>query len=185
VNATVRRRPGFIIGCATVAGIGTIAAAERSPDGDHEEIVVNPSRIQQRMEDLPVPVIGVSRDEIDRSSLDSIGKVLQQMPMVTGSPVHTSVENAGDGSVRIDLHGLGAARSLVLVNGCRTTDAALYQDLHFAYSSDAGPDVSLAILNLTNSDPPRVQTGPGPNTDAATYPLLGRTHFVSLGFRIA
>jgi outer membrane cobalamin receptor len=101
-------------------GTGALAAAdEPAADAGLEEIVVTGSRIQQRLEDAPVAIIVVSREDIDRASQDAIGKVLQQLPANTGFSSNTNVNNGGDGSTRINLRGLGAERTLILVNGRR------------------------------------------------------------------
>jgi outer membrane receptor protein involved in Fe transport len=101
-------------------GAGALAAAdEPAADENLEEIIVTGSRIQQRLEDAPVAVIVVSREDIERASQDSIGKVLQQLPANTGFSSNTNVNNGGDGSTRINLRGLGAERTLILVNGRR------------------------------------------------------------------
>jgi len=101
-------------------GAGTLMAAdEPTADDNLEEIIVTGSRIQQRLEDAPVAVIVVSREDIDRASQDAIGKVLQQLPMNTGFSQNTNMNNGGDGTTRINLRGLGSERTLVLVNGRR------------------------------------------------------------------
>jgi iron complex outermembrane recepter protein len=99
---------------------GSLEAADTPTSGqDLEEIIVTGSRIQQRLEDAPVPVIVISRDDIERASQDAIGKVLQQIPINTGFAQNTNVNNGGDGTTRVNLRGLGAERTLVLVNGRR------------------------------------------------------------------
>jgi len=135
---------------------------------DLEEIVVTGSRIQQRLEDAPVAVVVLSRDDIDRVSEDSIGKVLQQLPANTGSPVNTSVNNGGEGSVRIDLRGLGPARSLVLVNGRR-----------FVYGG-VGGDTSADLNMIPSSMLERVEVmGVGSSTVYGSDAIGGVVNFIT------
>ncbi len=105
-----------------------------------EEIVVTGSRIQQRLEDVPRPVVILNREDIERSAQDSIGKVLQQLPGNTGSPQNTNVNNGGDGSTRVDLRGLGAERTLVLVNGRRFVYGGL--------GGDSSVDLNMIPLSM-------------------------------------
>ncbi len=70
-------------------------------------------------------------------------------------------------------------------SGCRTIDDRWYQDLRLQYRFVVGPTLTFAISNLGNEDPPRVNfDSSGANTDSAAYPLLGRTYFLQLSYRI-
>ena len=82
------------------------------------------------------PVTVLDRRDIERGGKDSIGKVLQSLPMTTGSPLNTNVNApgseprgggwaAGDGSVRIRLHDLP---TVVLLNGRRLPNSGLGAD---------------------------------------------------------
>jgi outer membrane receptor protein involved in Fe transport len=68
--------------------------------------------------------------------------------------------------------------------GCRTIEDGWYQDLQIGYHFEPGPTLTFTVSNLTGEDPPRVNFDAAANTDPATYPLLGRTYFVSLSYRI-
>ena len=48
---------------------------------------------------------------------------------MSGSPIGTTTNNGGNGSVTIDLRGIGAGRTLNLVNGRRTVDGGDYQTI--------------------------------------------------------
>ena len=82
------------------------------------------------------PVTVLDRRDIERGGTDSIGNVLQSLPMTTGSPLNTNVNApgseprgggwaAGDGSVRILLHDLP---TVVLLNGRRLPNSGLGAD---------------------------------------------------------
>lgn len=83
-----------------------------------EEVVVTGSRIAHSPTDGPQPLTIVSRQDIDASGLLSVGDLIQRLPM-QGSGVNRTYNNGGDGAVRVELRALGAARTLVLVNGKR------------------------------------------------------------------
>jgi outer membrane receptor protein involved in Fe transport len=149
-------------------GAPVAAAQDDRADASLEEIIVTGSRIQQRLEDAPVAVVVLSREDIDRASQDAIGKVLQQLPANTGSPVNTNVNNGGDGSVRVDLRGLGAARSLVLMNGRR-----------FVYGG-VGGDTSVDLNMIPTSMLERVEVmGVGSSTVYGSDAIGGVVNFIT------
>ena len=83
-----------------------------------EAITVTGSRIKSDELLTPAPVIVLTRDEIKVRGLASIGDVLQTLT-VQSNAINTQANNGGDGSTRISLRGLGAHRTLVLLNGRR------------------------------------------------------------------
>jgi len=102
---------------------------EKVEETDHEEefvyeleaITVTGSRIKSEEDLTPAPVIVMSRDEIKVRGLASIGDVLQTLT-VQSNAINTQANNGGDGSTRISLRGLGAHRTLVLLNGRRARE---------------------------------------------------------------
>ena len=83
-----------------------------------DAITVTGSRIKGDELLTPAPVIVLTRDEIKVRGLASIGDVLQTLT-VQSNAINTQANNGGDGSTRISLRGLGAHRTLVLLNGRR------------------------------------------------------------------
>jgi outer membrane receptor protein involved in Fe transport len=94
-----------------------------------EEIVVTGSRIRRADIDSPSPVTVITRQEIENKGITDVGYLLQRMPSMSGSPIGTTTNNGGNGSVQIDLRGLGPIRTLTLVNGKRTVDGGDYQTI--------------------------------------------------------
>lgn len=131
---------GLLLACGAQPAPAADPAARDPGTGELEEITVTGSRIQQRLEDAPRPVVILNRDDIDRAAQDSIGKVLQQLPANTGSPQNTNVNNGGDGATRVDLRGLGSERTLVLVNGRRFVYGGL--------GGDASVDLNMIPLSM-------------------------------------
>jgi iron complex outermembrane recepter protein len=110
-------RLALVTGAVTTA---TASAQESEPDAGEsiEEIVVTGSRIKRRDFTSPSPLATVGRDAIDFSAQPSLESVLNQMPQVVPDFSRTS-NNPGDGTARINLRGVGAGRTLVLLNGRR------------------------------------------------------------------
>jgi outer membrane receptor protein involved in Fe transport len=94
-----------------------------------EEIVVTGSRIRRADIDSPSPVTVITRQEIENKGITDVGYLLQRMPSMSGSPIGTTTNNGGNGSVQVDLRGLGPIRTLTLVNGKRTVDGGDYQTI--------------------------------------------------------
>src|SRR5215472_3624573 len=99
------------------------AAEPTAPKGKRageEEIVVTGSRVRRKDLTTPAPITVINKEQVEASGKVSIGDFLQTLPE-QGNAVNTSVNNgnAGDGSTRVSLRSLGAARTLVLLNGRR------------------------------------------------------------------
>src|SRR5262249_48315550 len=83
-----------------------------------EEIVVTGSRIRRKDLSTPAPITVINREQIAASGRVSIGDFLQSLPS-QGNAVNTAINNGGDGSTQVNLRGLGAQETLVLLNGRR------------------------------------------------------------------
>ena len=95
--------------------------AQDSVDDDVEEIIVTGSKIKRSNLDSSKPLEIISEDAIERTGLNNLGDVLQNITSSDGSgirPVSTST-NGGIGANEISLRNLGAGRTLVLVDGRR------------------------------------------------------------------
>jgi len=94
-----------------------------------EEIVTTGSRIKRADLDSASPVTVIDQEDILVTGITDVGDLLQRLPSMSGSPIGTTTNNGGNGSVQIDLRGLGAIRTLTLVNGKRTVDGGDYQTI--------------------------------------------------------
>ena len=111
------------VGPASAEDVENADDVEETEDGEDivyemEAITVTGSRIKSDEHLTPAPVVVLSRDEIKVRGLASIGDVLQTLT-VQSNAINTQANNGGDGSTRISLRGLGAHRTLVLLNGRR------------------------------------------------------------------
>jgi outer membrane receptor protein involved in Fe transport len=102
-------------GSDAAGAAGAEATAEES-----DPIVVTGSRIARRGYDTPQPVAALNDEAIESTGVSNIGDVLTRMPQVgVGLGQANSYYNGDAGAAFISLRGLGASRTLVLVNGRR------------------------------------------------------------------
>lgn len=99
------------------------SAAEAPATGetsDEKDIIVTGSRIERAGFDQPTPTTVISSTEIRQAAQPNLQQVLNEQPQVRNS---TSQESSGaglnSGQAPVDLRGLGAQRTLTLVNGRR------------------------------------------------------------------
>jgi outer membrane receptor protein involved in Fe transport len=93
------------------------------PDED-STILVTGSRIARPQADTAAPVVTVVAEEIERSGKTNISELLSQTPALirlegSFSAAGTQARNGGAGVNLLNLRGLGANRTLVLVDGRR------------------------------------------------------------------
>jgi outer membrane receptor protein involved in Fe transport len=83
-----------------------------------QEVVVTGSRLRTPNETAISPITTVSAADITQTGLTRVEDVLNNLPMVFAG-MNSTTSNGNDGTASIDLRGLGAQRTLVLVNGRR------------------------------------------------------------------
>jgi iron complex outermembrane receptor protein len=120
-----------IAGAAAVATVPSSSRAQTPASGDAQvrEVVVTGSRIPRSefTSASPVQVLSIERAEV-RGVIDTV-QLLQSSTLAVGSPqVNPTISSAfvtdgGPGAATVSLRGLGANRTLVLVNGRRTGPA--------------------------------------------------------------
>jgi outer membrane receptor protein involved in Fe transport len=91
-----------------------------------DRVQVTGSRISRIDIEGANPVTVLDRDDIKRTGITDLGELVQDLPMMSGSPVSSQRNNGGTGAVAVDIRGLGTNRTLVLVNGNRLP--ALFND---------------------------------------------------------
>ena len=96
------------------------------PPAGLESVIVPASRIQSGGFTAPTPTTVLGGAEISRRAANSVQETLLDLPSIRPSmtPQSTSGQSTGAnvsaGGSLVDLHGLGTARTLTLVNGHRT-----------------------------------------------------------------
>ncbi len=105
-----------LLSAATIASFSAPVAAQDNDDGD--EIIVTGSRIKKQDFVSNSPVATVSAEQFEKTFSINTENLLNSLPQTVPGLDRTS-NNPGNGSATVDLRGLGANRTLVLVNGTR------------------------------------------------------------------
>jgi outer membrane receptor for ferrienterochelin and colicin len=85
-----------------------------------QTIVVTGSHIRRVDLETDNPVVAITSQQIASTGALTLGDVVEKLPVITGGLQNPSVNNGGgSGSTLIGLRGLGASRTLILVDGQR------------------------------------------------------------------
>jgi len=87
-------------------------------EGKTEVISVTGTSIEHKLFTGRAPVSVVTRSDLTSSGRATLGDILQSLPAQSNAG-NAQVNAGGDGTTRINLRGLGAPRTLVLLNGRR------------------------------------------------------------------
>ena len=132
------RKPALVAGlCAGLVGALSLvsAAAAQQADGDEDEKdvvelgrhVVTGSRIRRIDVEEARPVVVITREDIELSGRESVADVLRNNPVNSVGSSRERSGNAWIGQATINLHGIGANRTLVLLT--------LHENALLAYGS--------------------------------------------------
>ncbi|TCM22434.1 TonB-dependent receptor-like protein [Novosphingobium sp. PhB165] len=91
---------------------------ETDAGADTGAIVVTGSRLSNANLEQAAPIMAVSREEIKLTGQVNVENILKDLPQVLPGATASS-NNPGGGVATADLRGLGAVRTLILVNGRR------------------------------------------------------------------
>src|SRR5215468_1203465 len=111
------------VSCQAPAGQAPALSDEELAELAEEEaktevITVTGSLIGRKEVDSPSPVSVVDKEKLQSAGVTNVGDILQKIP-AQGNAINAQNNNGGNGSVRINLRSLGAARTLTLLNGRR------------------------------------------------------------------
>ncbi|MFA5600259.1 MAG: TonB-dependent receptor [Phenylobacterium sp.] len=107
---------------AVVLSLGLAGAAHAQDEyAEVEEVVVTGSFIAGTPEDAALPVDVISSDELQKQGSPSTTDMIKSIPAVQGVAGESNQFRAGQstGTSNVNLRGLGALRTLVLLNGRR------------------------------------------------------------------
>ncbi|HET7560920.1 MAG TPA: TonB-dependent receptor [Rhodanobacteraceae bacterium] len=115
------------LGAVAAVGISGTAFAQNATTTNNEKqpqtlqtIVVTGSHIRRVDLETSNPVVAVTAQQIAATGKLTLGAVVQNLPVVTGSLVSPAVNNGGGtGQTLIGLRGLGPSRTLILIDGQR------------------------------------------------------------------
>src|SRR6185312_14704520 len=146
-------------------------SASTTSDAPLEEVSVTGTRIQREGMTTPTPVTAVSMDDLRVLAPSTIGAAVTKLPQFIGSSVPEGAPSSGwtgaSGATILNLRGVGANRTLVLLDGRRVVSStrlgtfdvnlvpqALINDVQVvtggasaAYGSDAVSGVVTFILD--------------------------------------
>ena len=124
-------RLGLGIGAGAMAvgfSPGALAQDANADDEPLEEIITTGSRIKRADLDSASPVTVIDREDIMAQGITDVGNLIQRMPSMSGTPLGTTTNNGNtnEGTVQIDLRGMGVDRTVTLINGKRSVDGGDY-----------------------------------------------------------
>jgi outer membrane receptor protein involved in Fe transport len=130
-------RSAIRVALSTSAGAGVLGVAGFVPSAQAQvdipagvdEITVTGSAIPRADLSSASPITVLGREEMLATGIRDVGDLLQRMPSMSGSPIGTTTNNGGTGTVEIDLRGMGVDRTVTLVNGRRLVDGGDYQTI--------------------------------------------------------
>src|SRR6056297_1458139 len=112
--------------CATVAAglsVPVLAQAQEEEAADLDRVTVTGSRIKRTDIEGALPVTVIDRDQIENSGYSSAGEFIRQLPFNSFGSYRPQSGSSFAGAALVNLRGLGAARTLVLINGRRLPKA--------------------------------------------------------------
>ena len=115
---------GSALAMAAAIGFGGVAAAQDEPTSV-EEVVITGSMIAGTPEDAALPVDVIGSEELSKQGSPSTVELLKSLSVSSGVLGDTNQFDAraqgSEGSGSVNLRGIGASRTLVLLNGRRMT----------------------------------------------------------------
>jgi outer membrane receptor protein involved in Fe transport len=132
-NLNIRQAVGLAVGAAgataaTLAYMPTALAADAAvgpnaataPNEALEEIVVTGSRVRRVDVETADPVFVLDQATIAQSGAVTMGDLINRIPSIAGAAMSPQINNGGGfGESNIELRGLNAQRTLILIDGRR------------------------------------------------------------------
>lgn len=121
--------PAYAQDASAQADDASIASPDKPADDKDKDIIVTGSRIKRSAFNSASPIAVIDPDVAQKRGVFDTAEMLQSSPIASGSAQVTSaissnfVTDGGPGASTISLRGLGATRTLVLLNGRRAGPA--------------------------------------------------------------
>src|SRR6266480_4921922 len=116
-----------------------------APAAEVERVIVTGSNIPTAEETGPNPVDTYRPQDIEKLGIRNATDLQTFIPQEAGGTVNQNMGNGGDGSVQLNLRGLLAKETLVLIDGKRVA----YGSLNTAGIS-GGPDIQLIPFSMVD-----------------------------------
>ncbi len=105
---------------AALPALPALAQETDSAARPMEEVVITGSRIRRVDEETASPVFVMDQNTIANTGVQTMGDLMMRVPAISGAATNPQVNNGGGtGESNVELRGLGAQRTLVLLNGRR------------------------------------------------------------------
>lgn len=144
-NSSLTNSVRFALATAATASLSQMQTAmaqeqgQAESDASMQEVIVTGSRVRRLDTESASPIVTIDQAAIEKSGVTSAGDLLQRLPTISGAATNPAVNNGGGfGEANVELRGLDAKRTLVLLNGRR---------LGLVGASDA-TDINLIPVNL-------------------------------------
>ena len=122
IGKLVRVLPALALDCMVLQGVVTA----QINISEAEEFVVTGSRIAREEFSSTAPIAVFDDQEFMNSGVVTIDEFLKEIPSFTGFQYGVSTNNGNIGGLKaVDLRGLGAKRTLVLINGRRQVSSSI------------------------------------------------------------
>ncbi|MDB6088693.1 MAG: TonB-dependent receptor [Gammaproteobacteria bacterium] len=126
-DITLAVRRALVMSAVVAAGAGAVSLPayaqeqEASPDAiPTQTVTVTGSRIRRVDAETASPVYTIDQSAIMASGKTTVGELVMQLPSVNGSATNPSTNNGGGfGESYIELRGLDAKRTVILIDGRR------------------------------------------------------------------
>jgi outer membrane receptor protein involved in Fe transport len=132
-NIDIRRAVGLAVGAAgaataSLAYVPTALAAETAagpnaepaPNEQLQEVIVTGTRVRRVDVETADPVLVLDNSLIAQSGAVTVGDLIDRIPSVAGAATNPNLNNGGGfGESNIELRGLDAKRTLILIDGRR------------------------------------------------------------------
>jgi iron complex outermembrane receptor protein len=118
----------FLVTCSMITGAIAQTAQSVAPaeSGDIQEITVTATRVAPSGFSAPTPTTVISQATLEQQQVTNLGEALNLLPSFKGdiSPAASGIRTQLPGAEQADLRGIGAQRTLVLVDGMRVVPQA-------------------------------------------------------------
>ena len=116
-------RLALLFGGASIAMTGTAVAQDQSAEAQAEQaqerIQVTGSRLNRTDMEGALPVTVISRDDLDASGDISVADFMRDTNFNSFGSYQSTSGSSGGGAAQVSLRGLGASRTLILIDGRR------------------------------------------------------------------
>jgi iron complex outermembrane recepter protein len=105
---------------AALAADAAAAATTSTASNELEEVVVTGTRVRRVDAETASPVFVLDQAQISQSGAVTVGDLVNRIPSIAGAATNPSINNGGGfGESNIELRGLDAQRTLILIDGRR------------------------------------------------------------------